>query len=82
MSGLEQVREGLSKAWDTVTIGWRELRELAGDALCAARKNSRARKPEAITMSWSVRTGGSSALASCPRPSTTSRPGRAIATAC
>jgi HSP20 family protein len=33
MSNLQQVREGLSKAWDTITIGWRELRELAGDAL-------------------------------------------------
>ena len=33
MSNLQQVREGLSKAWDTITIGWRELRELAGEAL-------------------------------------------------
>jgi HSP20 family protein len=33
MSSLQQVREGLTKAWDTITIGWRELRELAGDAL-------------------------------------------------
>lgn len=33
MSSLQQVREGLSKAWDTIAIGWRELRELAGDAL-------------------------------------------------
>jgi HSP20 family protein len=33
MSNLQQVREGLTKAWDTITIGWRELRELAGDAL-------------------------------------------------
>ncbi len=33
MSSLQQVREGLSKAWDTIAVGWRELRELAGDAL-------------------------------------------------
>ncbi|HET6628864.1 MAG TPA: Hsp20/alpha crystallin family protein [Woeseiaceae bacterium] len=33
MSTVTQFREGLSKAWDTLTIGWRELRELAGDAL-------------------------------------------------
>jgi HSP20 family protein len=33
MSNLHQVREGLTKAWDTITNGWRELRELAGDAL-------------------------------------------------
>jgi HSP20 family protein len=33
MSNLQQVREGITKAWDTITIGWRELRELAGDAL-------------------------------------------------
>jgi HSP20 family protein len=33
MSNLQQVREGLTKAWDTITIGWRELRERAGDAL-------------------------------------------------
>lgn len=33
MSTVTQLREGLSKAWDTLTVGWRELRELAGDAL-------------------------------------------------
>lgn len=33
MSTLDQIRSGLSKAWDSVTEGWRELRELAGDAL-------------------------------------------------
>lgn len=33
MSTLNQIREGISKAWDSVTEGWRELRELAGDAL-------------------------------------------------
>lgn len=33
MSSLQQVREGLTRAWDTITVGWRELRELAGDAL-------------------------------------------------
>jgi HSP20 family protein len=49
MSNLQQVREGLSKAWDTITIGWRELRELAGDALTrfypnAARETSPAER--------------------------------------
>jgi HSP20 family protein len=33
MSTLQQVRQGFTKAWDTLTVGWRELRELAGDAL-------------------------------------------------
>jgi HSP20 family protein len=33
MSRLDQLRQGISKAWDSLTIGWRELRELAGDAL-------------------------------------------------
>ena len=33
MSNLTHIREGISKAWDSVTEGWRELRELAGDAL-------------------------------------------------
>jgi HSP20 family protein len=33
MSTLHQIREGLTKAWDSLTVGWRELRELAGDAL-------------------------------------------------
>lgn len=33
MSTLLQIREGVSKAWDSLTEGWREFRELAGDAL-------------------------------------------------
>ncbi len=33
MSTLQQIRQGLSKAWDSLAVGWRELRELAGDAL-------------------------------------------------
>lgn len=33
MSTVDQIREGLTKAWDSLTVGWRELRELAGDAL-------------------------------------------------
>ncbi len=33
MSTMNQLRQGLSKAWDSVTEGWRELRDLAGDAL-------------------------------------------------
>ncbi len=33
MSTVNQLRQGLSKAWDSVTEGWRELRDLAGDAL-------------------------------------------------
>jgi len=33
MSTVNQLRQGLSKAWDTVAEGWRELRDLAGDAL-------------------------------------------------
>jgi len=33
MSTLSQIREGLSRAWDTITEGWRELREMAAEAL-------------------------------------------------
>ena len=33
MSTLNQFREGLSRAWESVTEGWRELVERAGDAL-------------------------------------------------
>ena len=33
MSTVTQIRQGIAKAWDSLTVGWRELRELAGDAL-------------------------------------------------
>lgn len=33
MSTLDQMRQGFSRAWDSLTEGWREFRELAGDAL-------------------------------------------------
>jgi HSP20 family protein len=33
MSTFDQLKEGLSRAWQTVTEGWRELVERAGDAL-------------------------------------------------
>jgi len=33
MSTLEHLRGGLSRAWESVTEGWRELVERAGDAL-------------------------------------------------
>ncbi|HNP64574.1 MAG TPA: Hsp20/alpha crystallin family protein [Woeseiaceae bacterium] len=33
MSTLHQIRQGFSKAWDSFTEGWREFRDLAGDAL-------------------------------------------------
>jgi len=33
MSTLTQIREGLSRAWDSITEGWRELREMAAEAL-------------------------------------------------
>lgn len=33
MSTLEQIRDGITKAWDSLTEGWHEFRELAGDAL-------------------------------------------------
>jgi HSP20 family protein len=33
MSTLHQLRDGLTRAWETVTEGWRELVERAGDAL-------------------------------------------------
>jgi HSP20 family protein len=33
MSTVDQLRQGLTRAWETVTEGWRELVERAGDAL-------------------------------------------------
>lgn len=33
MSTMNQLRQGFSRAWDSVAEGWRELRDLAGDAL-------------------------------------------------
>jgi HSP20 family protein len=45
MSTLNQIRDGISKAWDSVTEGWRELRELAGDALTRFQPN---RSPGAV----------------------------------
>ena len=33
MSTLQQITDGLSQAWETVTQGWRELVERAGNAL-------------------------------------------------
>lgn len=33
MSTMNQLRQGISRAWDSLTEGWREFRELAGDAL-------------------------------------------------
>lgn len=33
MSTVDQLRDGLTRAWETVTEGWRELVERAGDAL-------------------------------------------------
>lgn len=33
MEALEQVRDGLNRAWDTLAEGWRELRDRATDAL-------------------------------------------------
>lgn len=33
MNALDQVREGLNRAWDTLAEGWRELRDRAADAV-------------------------------------------------
>ncbi|MDX1482415.1 MAG: Hsp20/alpha crystallin family protein [Woeseiaceae bacterium] len=33
MSTLQQIRQGMSRAWDSVADGWRELKDLAGDEL-------------------------------------------------
>lgn len=42
MSNLHQIRQGFSRAWESLTEGWRELREFAGDALTRFRpKTSR-----------------------------------------
>lgn len=47
MSTLNQIREGIGKAWDSLTVGWRELRDLAGDAL--TRFNPRTARGEVET---------------------------------
>lgn len=33
MSTLEQLRDGLNKAWESVTVGWRDIVDRAGEAL-------------------------------------------------
>ena len=33
MSTIEQIRDGFNRAWETITEGWRELREGAAEAL-------------------------------------------------
>jgi len=33
MSTFSQIQESLNRTWNAMTVGWRELRELAGDAL-------------------------------------------------
>ena len=40
MSTLHQLRQGLSTAWDSLTEGWKEFRELAGDALTRFQSNT------------------------------------------
>ncbi len=41
MSTLQELRQGLSEAWDSLTEGWRALRERAGQALTRFRPFSR-----------------------------------------
>ena len=40
MSTVEQIRDGLVRAWDSVAEGWHEFRDLAGDALTRFRPRS------------------------------------------
>ncbi len=40
MSTLDQLRQGVSEAWESLAHGWREFRELAGDALTRFRPGS------------------------------------------
>lgn len=46
MSTLQQVKSGLSHAWDSVSHGWRELSDRAGDALTRFTPHHDPEKPE------------------------------------
>lgn len=57
MSTLSQIREGLSRAWDTITEGWRELREMAAEALTRfhpTADDAAAGAPAHRTVRWGV----------------------------
>lgn len=58
MSTLMQIRDGLSRAWDTITEGWRELREMAAEALTrfhpTAATEDHANAPARRSMRWGL----------------------------
>lgn len=56
MSTLSQIREGLSRAWDTITEGWRELREMAAEALTRFHPSSEGtdRLPQRRSVRWGL----------------------------
>ena len=56
MSTLNQLREGLSRAWETVTEGWRELVERAGDAI--TRFHPKPASGEVLTREERIAQGG------------------------
>jgi HSP20 family protein len=60
MSNLQQVREGLTKAWNTITIGWREL---AGDALTRFNPRATPTKDATAEERMAARTARSGLLA-------------------
>lgn len=56
MSTLSQIREGLSRAWDSITEGWRELKEMAAEALTRFHPPAAADEltPQRRTMRWGL----------------------------
>ncbi len=56
MSTLSQIRQGLSRAWETVTEGWRELREVAAEALTRFHPSTdaSAAAPSRRSMRWGL----------------------------
>jgi HSP20 family protein len=58
MSTLNQIREGLSRAWDTIAEGWRELREGAAEALTrfhpGSEPEAEAGQPPLRTARWGL----------------------------
>ena len=78
MSTLSQIREGLSRAWDSITEGWRELREMAAEALTRFHPGSNEDAlPQRRTVRWGLLAADSSAQCSFRSRWTRNTPGPA-----
>jgi HSP20 family protein len=60
MSTPSQIREGLRRAWDSMTEGWRELKEMAAEALTRSHPTSSLtqedQRPARRTLRWGLLT--------------------------